>query len=311
MKKIMIALFCVFIAMNSYGMDKKIVGFVGKYDVSNEAKNVPEASPTEFWRAAIDGNERFSKFQRNMEKNRGAEKEALKKWKELPRFYPQYNGAVMQSRQAYCDSLLNVMGIGGLGLDCGLYVIDLDVPDVYTMLTDDGFAICVTKGLLSMKGVDDQVAMGFVAHEFVHGAYRHYLQKLYDDARARRKGNLLGVMVAVGTIGAVSAAEAVLPSDGRVGDTCCYVNSDTSAGDTPSVPLKHVFGFSKDQVLEADLVAFRFLENMGCEEAYLRGLKILSPVYESRTTEDGDVAPIMTRINFIEYMERYPGLGLK
>lgn len=90
MKKIVIALFCVFIAMNSYGMDKKIVGFVGKYDVSNEAKNVPEASPAEFWRAAIDGNERFSKFQRNMEKNRGAEKEALKKWKELPRFYPQY-----------------------------------------------------------------------------------------------------------------------------------------------------------------------------------------------------------------------------
>lgn len=311
MKKVVIVLLAMAAWMSSYALDKKIVGFVGKYDVSYEAKNVPPASPGEFWKVAMDGNKRFAKFQKNIEKNRGAEKEAIKKWKELPRLYPQYDGSIMQSCQAYCDSLLDYMGITGLGLDCGLYVIDSDAPDVYTMLTDNGFAICMTRGLLAMKGVDDNVAMGFVAHEFVHGAYCHYLQKLYDDARQKRKDNILGAMVAVGVIGAVTAVEATLPPDNRVGDDYYYEENNITVNNPAPEPLKYAFRFSKDQMLEADLVAFRFLENMGCPDAYLNGLKILSTVNGMREPCGEDEVSITSRINFIGYMEENPGLGLK
>lgn len=309
MKKVLFVLLAIAASFPSYGWDKKILDFVGKYDVAYEAKNLPQDSPEEFWKTAIDCNKRFAKFQKDIKKNRGAEKEALKKWKELPRLYPSYDESIMHSRQAYCDSLLNSMGIPGLGLDCNLYIIDTDAPDLYTMLTDNGFAICMTKGLLAMKGVDDDVTMGFVAHEFVHGAYRHYLQKLYDDARKKRKDNALGVLAVVGTIGAVSAIEAALPPDN--GDVYYYEENNITINNPTSEPLKYAFRFSKNQVLEADLVAFRFLENMGCADAYLRGLKILSPVYESQPSGGEETVPIMSRINFIEYMEEYPGLGLK
>lgn len=310
MKKVIIVLMTVLSAVSSYGIDKKIEKFVGKYDVAYEAKNLPQDSPEEFWKVAMENNKRFSKFEKNIKKGRGAEKQALREWNELPRLYPQYDESISPSWQPYCDSLLNVMGISGLDLGCNLYVIDTNAVDLYTMLTENGFAICMTEGLISMKGVDDDVVMGFVAHEFVHGAYRHYLQKLYDDARKSRKNNIIMGMVAVGTIGAIVAIDAALPDDGR-GDIYYFEENNTTINNPAPEPLKYAFLFSKDQVMEADLVAFRFMENMGCQNAYLNGLKILSPVYETRYSGVEEVLPITQRINFIKYMEEYPGLGLE
>ena len=52
------------------------------------------------------------------------------------------------------------------------------------------------------------------------------------------------------------------------------------------------------------------MENLGCRNDYLDGLKILSPVYTERYA-GSDIQPsITTRINFIEYLKQHPGLGL-
>lgn len=144
MKRIMLLLAVVVMYVSMYAIDKRAEKFVGKYDVAYEAKNLLENSPEEFWRVAIDNNKRFAKFEKAIKKDGGAQKEAKEKWQELPRLYPQYDESIVESKQAYCDSLLQAMGISGLRLDCNLYVIDTDAIDLYTMLTDNGFAICLT-----------------------------------------------------------------------------------------------------------------------------------------------------------------------
>lgn len=309
MKRIMLLLAVVVMYVSMYAIDKRAEKFVGKYDVAYEAKNLFENSPEEFWRVAIDNNKRFAKFEKAIKKDGGAQKEAKEKWQELPRLYPQYDESIVESKQAYCDSLLQAMGISGLRLDCNLYVIDTDAIDLYTMLTDNGFAICLTEGLLSMKGINNDIVMGFVAHEFVHGAYRHYLQKLFEDAKKSRRDNLVAAMVVVGTVGAAVAADALLPEANDNGNIYYFEGDKNITINNPEpTPMKYAFAFSPDQVLEADLVAFRFLENMGCSGAYLDGLKILSPVYNAYASSE--VVPITKRINFITYMEKYPGLGL-
>lgn len=299
-------------ALSTFGLDKKIEKFVGKYDVAYAAKNLPPHSPEKFWETAIEDNALLSKFNKNIEKGRGAEKEAWKKWKEIPRLYPQYDKSICRESQSYCDSILDVAGMNGLDIGCRLFVIDTDAVDLYTMLTDKGFAICMTKGLLSMEGVDDSVVMGFVAHEFVHGAYRHYLQKLYDDARKKRKDRLVGAMVGVGILATAVAVDALLPPDPYYPDGNIYYfeGDNTTINNYNQGPLKYAFRFSENQVLQADLVAFRFMENMGCAGAYLDGLKILSPVYDSRPKDTDNTVPMSRRINFIEYMTEYPGIGL-
>lgn len=108
MKRIMLLLAVVVMYVSMYAIDKRAEKFVGKYDVAYEAKNLLENSPEEFWRVAIDNNKRFAKFEKAIKKDGGAQKEAKEKWQELPRLYPQYDESIVESKQAYCDSLLHL-----------------------------------------------------------------------------------------------------------------------------------------------------------------------------------------------------------
>ena len=303
-------LFFFFVATTSAG-ERDWAKFIGKYDVASEAKELPADSPEEFWKTAIRYNYSFGKFRKDIKKGRGAEKEALHRLAELPKLYPGFDMAILQDWQPYCDSLLNVMGITEVTTECRLYVMNTPLPDVYTMLTDNGFAICLTEGLLDMKGMNDRTVIGFVAHEFVHGVYKQHLQKFYQEAKKKRKDRLLEGMLFVGTVAAVTAVELTTPSPAHNGDTYYYEdNSEVTIINNPPAPMKYNFLFTEDQVLEVDLVAYRFMENLGCRNDYLDGLKILSPVYTERYA-GSDIQPsITTRINFIEYLKQHPGLGL-
>lgn len=293
------------------GNEKKYKKLINKYDVADEAKAVESFSPTLFWQTMLDNNELLMKFFNDMQKKRGAEKEALRKIAETPRFYPQYEESIFEDMQGFCDTLLIDMGIADLkGIKCSLHVVYSHQPNAYTALTEGGFAMCLTSGLILREGVNYNILMGYVAHEFVHGALLHHIRSLYAEAKERRKNELFGGIaaglnaIAAGAEAYNAAAYGTKPSGYDYGAAIAKIGNDISES-----TLKYSFKFSREQEIEADLIAYRFLENLGRGEDFINGLRILGTDYDFLYNDYSDHPTIADRIGFLTFVRDNPTLG--
>lgn len=319
--RVIMVLGMLVVAFASYAgdMDKTYRKMIEKYDVADEAKMVEAYAPGEFWYTALKNNELLRKFKKEMKKSKGAEKEATAKIMELPRLYPLYDESIVENMQGFCDSLLMDMGIADAGVNCSLHIIDSNTPNYFSALTEDGFAICLTSGLVNKKGINHDILKGYVANEFAHGALMHSQRGLYADAKQRRKDNLINGIVG----GAVLAAVCLVP-DAYSSDCCdhCYVDGTSSESNAEknkdykkeinSSSIEFAQKYTHAQVYEADLVAYRFLENVGSGEEFINGLKILGSNYDAFYEENRcDRPSISERIAFLNYVQSNPQLGNK
>ena len=70
--------------------------------------------------------------------------------------------------------------------------------------------------------------------------------------------------------------------------------------------------YSHEQIYEADLIAYRFLENMGSGEDFINGLRILGSNYDSLYEENRYDRPSTSeRIDFLKYVQSNPQIGNK
>ena len=292
--------------------EKEYKKLIEKFDVADEAKVVAKNSPYAFWTVALDNNALLNKFIKDIQKNKGAEKEALQKTANLPKFYPQYDESIAEDMQGFCDTLLINMGIADLGLNCSLHIVYADEVNAYTALTEKGFAMCVTSGLLLKKGVTYEVLMGYVAHEFAHGALLHHTRNFYAEAKERRKNELLGG-IAAGLNAVAAGAEAYnaaaygIPTSGTdYGAVIEGIGRDVKLS-----TLKYSFKFSREEEYEADLLAYRFLENLDLQDEFINGLRILGTEYDHLYDEYSDHPTTSSRIAFLNFVKENPTLGNK
>jgi len=250
MKKTIVLIFLVLSTFLAYSanVEKQYKKLIENFDVADEAKSVTPVNTAAFWSAALDNNELCAKFIKDLQKNKGAEKEALNKTAQLPRFYPQYDETIVESMQGFCDTLLIDMGIADLGIKCSLHMVYSDEVNAYTALTEDGFAMCITTELASKKGITYEILMGYVAHEFAHGALLHHARGFYAQAKERRKNELLGG-IAAGLNGLAAGMEAYnaaaygIPTSGTdYGAAIANIGNDIKIS-----TLKYSFKYSREQ----------------------------------------------------------------
>lgn len=292
-------------------VEKQYKKLIENYDIADEAKSVDPFDAKAFWNAAISNNEQLTRFAFDIKKNKGAEKETLEKVAQLPRFYPQYDESIVDSLQGFCDSLLMEMGIADSGIPCTLHVVWSDGVEPFTALTEDGFAMCLPTGLISRKGITEGILMGYVAHEFAHGALNHHARSYYAQARQSRKDDVI--------IGLLEVANEVIQeyNASTFGRPVTNLDLERQTVDVtienkimPPVP-KYAFIYDKDLVFEADLVAYRFLEHLGKGEEFINGLKILGSAYESPYDGNSCRPTFETRIDLLKYAQQHPELGNK
>lgn len=310
MKKSLFFLSICFIAIQCLaGSNKKYKKIASKYDVPVEAIDLKTDNPSDFWNIILLKNERFTKFQKDIKKNKGAEKEALSEWRLLPRFYPElkYANGVVENYQDFCDLLLNQMGISKLGINCSLHVVNSPELNAYTALTNDGFVMLITTGMLERKVFSFQHIMGIVAHEFTHGIYQHHLQQLYAKAKKKRKNNLLsGIFQGLTAITAGASAFAAGYS-GAEFDSTPYTSLMSSIDREYENKTKdYFFVYGREEEYEADIVAFRFLQFMGYHSDYIGALELLGTTNDIYYSNYSDHPKMQDRINLLEYMVANP-----
>lgn len=117
--------------------------------------------------------------------------------------------------------------------------------------------------------------MGYVAHEFAHGAFLHHIRGFYAEAKERRKNKLLGGITAGLNTIAAGANAYMAAVTGNECDNTPYIESNEKIENEIEIStLKYSFKYSREQEIEADLFAYRFLENLGCAEEFINGLRI-------------------------------------
>lgn len=293
------------------GGDGKYRKLLERYDVADTVRNLRGADAATFWRLATDTDLSLRRFDADMSRKGGAQEEALRELAATPRLYPEYSQAIDLGLQDYCDSLMQSIGVSWADDVSQLYVLRSPQPALFFMLTDDGYATCVTTALYDNPALSDDMLMAMVVGQYVHGPWRHPLERYFDDARSKRKGRLWGAVALAGLVATDVALAAVTPSypaDYTYIDLNVNVNNGDGSGQgAPSAPG---FYFSKDQIFQADLIAYRFMEWLGKGDAYIESLKLLEATGTPEATNDG--APDYTeRINFLSFVADNPALGNK
>lgn len=154
--------------------------------------------------------------------------------------------------------------------------------------------------------------MGYVAHEFVHGALQHHLRGLYAGAKQRRK-NELAANIAAGLNAFAEGFNAGINGQPYYDTTVHnYLMEKIIEEEVRTSTLKYIFDYTVEQEYEADLIAYSFLENLlGSGEDYIDGLRIIGSVYNHLSHDNTDMLPTSSRINFLKYVSQNPDLGNK
>lgn len=298
MKKslILIMAFIFAVTAASADVEKDYRKLIKKYDAPEQVRIKADATAADFWNVYLYYDAPLAKFNKAILKNRGAEQEALKRLADLPKYYPRYDKTIVDGRREFCSSLLNDMGLDGLGIPFELVVIDSPDVNVLTLPMEDGFAICLTEGLLRKDGLTRDMLTGIVAHEFAHIALKHRVRGFYDEARNRRRATLVGGIVA----GLLFAGEVALDYYTPYYDRYRPVDVDVDVDVNIKRPSP-LYLYTMNQEYEADLAALRYMQFLGKGEAYLEALRFLasaqSVVYEN--PDGGNYSP---RIEFMKYV---------
>ena len=292
--------------------EKEYKKIVEKYDVPPEAKGYNPNDPSAYWNALINNNDLLVKFVNDMKKGKGAEKEAFSEVAKIPKFNAKYNSFICDEMQGFCDTLLMNMGISGESPKCTLHIVYDDEVNAFTALTDEGFAMCISSGFITKRGCTYEMIMAAVAHEFAHGAYFHHLQRLYATAKARRKNELLGG-IAMG-MEAISAGIDGYTSGmtGQKYDGSIHSQNIERIGrQIKTETALYTFKFSREQEYEADIVAFRFMQWIGEEQAFIELMKFLGSDYDFLYDETSDHPTTTARIGLAEYVKSHPEIQNK
>lgn len=302
LKTILFAALILTISLACYAgsPEKEYKKIVEKYDVPPEAKGVNPNDPSAYWHALLNNNDLLVKFANDMKKGKGAEKEAFAEVAKIPKFNAKYNSYICDEMQGFCDTLLMNMGISGRNPNCSLHIVYDDEVNAFTALTDEGFAMCITSGFITKKGCTYEMIMAVVAHEFAHGAYFHHLQTFYAQAKKKRKNELIG-----GIVGGLSAfnegyskARGIEPtSNVDMNKVYSHLNKELA---------KYTIKFGREEEFEADIVAFRFMQWIGQEEAFIELMNFLGTDYDVFYDEYSDHPKTTDRIGLAQYIKSHP-----
>lgn len=287
--------------------DKEYIKLIEEHDIPSLARNLSKDKYTnDFWDAVLEDNPIILKLYKDISKGKGAEKEALQSIGRMKMVDPSLLVDVLDEFRGYCDTLALDMGIPTS--ICEINVIYDNSVNAFAALTKDGFGIYLNTGLLEALDYDYYRIMGVATHEFAHGAFMHHLRTEYEVAKKRRRDNV-AVGVAAGLSAVAAAADAYTSAVfGQEANLDSYIEDlERFKSKIEASSFKFRYKYNRFEEIEADLIAFRFLEWLDLENKYLEALQILNND-ESYFwyDEESDHPSTAYRIEFLEFVRDHP-----
>lgn len=295
--------------------DKEFKKLIQALDVPDTVKRLNSNDPALFWNTLAEQDITLYHYKKSKAKKKIPVKKIDEQLAQYPFFYPQYDPTVIDEYSSLLDSIKNSFGFN----DAEIYIIQGDYPNAYAVLTEDSFAVCITEKILSLKGMSTEILVGIIAHEYTHGLLLHHERSIYEDIVAKSKHSAIAVLA---TAVAVTSGAVQSYYNGKFG----YDDSQNTQNTANTIreidywkkinDIRSHFKYSKKQEYQSDLVAFRYLQHLGCGSSYIEVLRCLSANTGSGDPnliddEYNDHPTFQDRIAFLKYAEKHPEIGSK
>lgn len=290
---------------------KDFIKIIKKHDVPLKARQLPEGSSTsDYWNAVLEDNPLLLNLSKDINKGKGAEKEALQEVSRMKLIDYRLMVDIIPEFKGFCDTLMLDMGLPTN--ICELNIIYDSSPNAFAALTDTGFAICLNSGLLEKLEYDYERIMAVTAHEFAHGAFFHHLRTEYETAKKKRSDKIAGGIAAGLTVLSAGIDGYTSGITGTQYDPSIYSERiENIKRDMKMSSIKFRYNYNRVEELEADLVAQRFMEFIGADKKYKEALQMAASSSEYFWYEDdvSDHPSTIYRLEFIDFISKNPQYG--
>lgn len=168
--------------------------------------------------------------------------------------------------------------------------------------------IYVYSSLLDCIDYDNKMLYGILAHEVAHYYLRHSVRQQWADKKKERKSKIwagiaIGMSAVADGMAAYNAGYYGYNYESHLYETCQSILAASSYDNA----MYH-FKFSREQEIEADIVAYRFLEFIGVDpNLYVKALYLLGTDNDDFYSSWDDHPTISFRTNFLLYLgKNYP-----
>ena len=305
MKKFLcIILLLVTLPILGYSQNKKYEKMLDKYDVKPYLSSIQDKTAYNFWNAVIFNNPRLKKTLEASEKGKETFLKASQRVAETMDAAKLYDdGLSYVTDWAYGDTLaLNLLS----DLDVQKMRQDFNIKYYYdneqNAMADPDANILISSGLLSTQDLDYYGLLGIVAHECAHTLLFHVMQQAYEEEEKLRKNQIVGAIAAGINVAAAGYAQA---NGAKVDwDDINETTQDLAVAAYIDAYGRFSFKYSREQEIEADIIAYRLLDWIGVGgDNYLRALYLVKDNdVVSNSAKDGDHPSVAYRIQLLEYM---------
>lgn len=299
-------LFFIFISIAvAQDRDREYEKMIFRYDVAYIFSS-SEGLPEDFWRQLERGHNGLLSFNKALTRGK---KTALEAESDISRALGvvdnQYRYLYLYEGDTIKDFTHDIQEIV-LGCDANrirLHIAYGEVPNAFCTPRGD---IYIYTTLLDRLDFDWRMLVGICAHEVAHYYLKHSARQIWADKKAERKNNILaGIAIGLTAVADVMSAYNAGYSGTQYQSpyTQTYQNILSSA--QTDTQLFH-FKYSRGEELEADIIAYRYLEYMGIDPYYyIKALYSLGNDGDAFYSDWSDHPSITYRINLLRYLGQY------
>lgn len=275
--KQMLLVVLAFIPVCLLSQTRKQAKYAEKFDVLKYLPQESDRNPATFWKAITQNNDEFQKNIKKFEDAKGLAKQSKREvMNDAYKFKIQRQMYRRQTDEdvAYCKTVRIIM-LGDENSEMDFEIVENQEPNAYC--TPDGY-VCIYTGILERLKSDIKLMIGILAHEITHYKYQHALILRHKTLKKERE-NAIGA--AINHVG-----ESILnmpDKEQRIQNIYDRAQKQTDL---------YNFKYSRDEELEADIVAYRFLDWMGIDPSYYdKALRYSEPFGASHEEKDDNDHP--------------------
>ena len=282
--------------------NKKFDKLINEFDVIEYVQHLEKNRPDLFWDAVWRNNENLSKLHEALSKKKKLAQNAQKDLYSAALFSADYynNLQLDADLQYIADTLINDVGVKDVFPDAKLYVIYDNYPNAFSC--PEG-RLYLNSGLILHEGISIEGLLGICAHETAHFLLQHSLSMAYAYRKKKRNNQIIAGVTS--TVGVAASAYAI--ANGAAGQETLdnlgeMIESNIIWAENDA--LKYRYKYSREQEIEADIIAYRFLEYMGLDgDNYINALKAIGYENDAYYNETSDHPTTEFRVGLLEYLE--------
>lgn len=275
MKRLLIILsVLVLSSANLLAQTGKEKRYASNYDVLKYLPKQSDHDPATFWKSITQNNTEFQKNAKKFENPKGLAKKA-----ESEVMNAAYRNSILRNMTRRTEedielcNIIRYLMLGDEQSEMEFEVIDHWEPNAYC--TPDGY-VCIYTGIIERLEGNVDLMSGVIAHEIAHYMYKHALILRHKTLKKERE-NQIGAAIHHAGVGFLD-----VPNKDQMIQNI-YDNAELQTN-------QYRYKYSRKEEVEADVVAYRFLDWMGIDpenmSIALRRIAPFGPLDEEHDDDD-------------------------